>query len=97
ARPPHLPYPTLFRSSMDLIYARQGQTTKAWRDELRQALSMAVDHLSLYQLTIEPGTAFGARAAAGKLRDLPDDDLAADMYLETRSEEHTSELQSREK
>lgn len=72
------------RVSMDLIYARQGQTAKAWRDELREALSMAVDHLSLYQLTIEPGTAFGARAAAGKLRDLPDDDLAADMYLETQ-------------
>ncbi|RJE83447.1 radical SAM family heme chaperone HemW [Paracoccus onubensis] len=72
------------RVSMDLIYARQGQTAKAWRNELREALSMAVDHLSLYQLTIEPGTSFGARAAAGKLRDLPDDDLAADMYLETQ-------------
>lgn len=72
------------RVSFDLIYARQQQTRDAWRKELREALSMAVDHLSLYQLTIEPGTAFGARAAAGKLRDLPDDDLAADMYLETQ-------------
>ena len=45
---------------------------------------MAVDHLSLYQLTIEPGTAFGARADAGKLRDLPDDDLSADMYADTQ-------------
>lgn len=72
------------RVSFDLIYARQHQTRDAWRKELREALSMAVDHLSLYQLTIEPGTAFGARAAAGKLRDLPDDDLAADMYLETQ-------------
>nr|WP_242690418.1 radical SAM family heme chaperone HemW [Paracoccus fontiphilus] len=72
------------RVSFDLIYARQGQTRDAWRAELTDALSMAVDHLSLYQLTIEPGTAFGARAAAGKLRDLPDDDLAADMYLETQ-------------
>lgn len=72
------------RVSFDLIYARQGQTVEAWRTELRQALSMAVDHLSLYQLTIEPGTAFGARAQAGKLRDLPDDDVAADMYLETQ-------------
>ena len=72
------------RVSFDLIYARQGQTREAWRAELAQALAMAVDHLSLYQLTIEPGTAFGARAAAGKLRDLPDDDLAADMYLETQ-------------
>lgn len=72
------------RVSFDLIYARQGQTRGAWRAELAQALAMAVDHLSLYQLTIEPGTAFGARAAAGKLRGLPDDDLAADMYLETQ-------------
>ncbi|WEF24433.1 radical SAM family heme chaperone HemW [Paracoccus sp. S3-43] len=72
------------RVSFDLIYARQGQTRDAWRAELGRALAMAVDHLSLYQLTIEPGTAFGARAAAGKLRDLPDDDLAADMYLETQ-------------
>ena len=72
------------RVSFDLIYARQGQSLADWRAELRQALSMAVDHLSLYQLTIEPETAFGARAAAGKLRDLPDDDLAADMYLETQ-------------
>lgn len=72
------------RVSFDLIYARQGQTRDAWRAELAEALGMAVDHLSLYQLTIEPGTAFGARAAAGKLRDLPDDDLAADMYLETQ-------------
>ncbi len=56
------------RVSFDLIYARQGQDRTAWRAELREALSMAVDHLSLYQLTIEPGTAFGARAEAGKLR-----------------------------
>lgn len=72
------------RISFDLIYARQGQSAEAWRGELDEALAMAVDHLSLYQLTIEPGTAFGARAAAGKLHDLPDEDLAADMYLETQ-------------
>lgn len=72
------------RVSFDLIYARQGQSLGAWRAELQEALQMAVDHLSLYQLTIEPETAFGARARAGKLRDLPDDDLAADMYLETQ-------------
>ena len=71
------------RVSFDLIYARQDQTPAAWRQELREALSMAVDHLSLYQLSIEPGTAFGARAEAGKLRGLPDDDISADMYLET--------------
>ena len=72
------------RVSFDLIYARQGQTRAAWRAELREALAMAADHLSLYQLTVEPGTAFGARAAAGKLKDLPDEDVSADMYLETQ-------------
>jgi len=72
------------RVSFDLIYARQGQTGQAWGQELREALSMAVDHLSVYQLTIEDGTAFGARYAAGGLRDLPEDDVAADMYLMTQ-------------
>ncbi len=72
------------RVSFDLIYARQGQSLAAWRSELDQALSMAIDHLSLYQLTIEDGTAFGDRYAAGKLRGLPDDDLSADMYALTQ-------------
>ncbi len=72
------------RVSFDLIYARQGQSLDAWRAELGLALSMAIDHLSLYQLTIEDGTAFGDRYAAGKLRGLPDDDLAADMYAVTQ-------------
>ncbi|AUH33246.1 radical SAM family heme chaperone HemW [Paracoccus tegillarcae] len=71
------------RVSFDLIYARQDQTIDQWRAELAEALAMAADHLSLYQLTIEPGTAFGARHAAGSLRGLPDDDVSADMYLET--------------
>jgi oxygen-independent coproporphyrinogen-3 oxidase len=68
------------RVSFDLIYARQDQTLPQWRTELSTALSMAVDHLSLYQLTIEPGTAFGARFDAGGLKGLPADDLAVDMY-----------------
>ncbi|WP_120633043.1 radical SAM family heme chaperone HemW [Ruegeria sp. EL01] len=72
------------RVSFDLIYARQHQTLDAWRAELTEALSMAVDHLSLYQLTIEDGTAFGDRYAVGKLRGLPEDDNAADMYLATQ-------------
>lgn len=72
------------RVSFDLIYARQDQSLKAWEAELCRALAMAVDHLSLYQLTIEPGTAFGARAARGRLGGLPDEDLAADMYLITQ-------------
>jgi len=70
--------------SFDLIYARQDQSVSAWEAELREALGMAVDHLSLYQLTIEDGTAFGARHAAGRLAGLPDDDTAADMYLITQ-------------
>jgi putative oxygen-independent coproporphyrinogen III oxidase len=68
------------RVSFDLIYARQGQTPDQWGAELREALSMAVDHLSLYQLTIEPGTRFGDLASRGRLRGLPDDDTSADMY-----------------
>lgn len=68
------------RVSFDLIYARQDQTAQEWASELRSALEMAIDHLSLYQLTIEPGTAFGDRFAAGKLCGLPPDDLSADMY-----------------
>ena len=68
------------RVSFDLIYARQGQTADAWRAELTEALSMAADHLSLYQLTIEPGTAFGERFARGKLQGLPNSDVGAEMY-----------------
>ncbi len=71
---------TFDRVNFDLIYARQGQSLKAWKTELGQAVTMAVDHLSLYQLTIESGTAFGDRLAAGKLRNLPDECLGADMY-----------------
>lgn len=68
------------RVSFDLIYARQDQTPDEWRTELKQALSLAIDHISLYQLTIEDGTAFGDRYSLGKLRGLPDDDDAAKMY-----------------
>ena len=72
------------RVSFDLIYARQDQTLADWQAELTEALSMAIDHISLYQLTIEQGTAFGDRYNAGKLRGLPHDDLAADMYDATQ-------------
>ena len=72
------------RVSFDLIYARQDQSLADWKVELGMALGLAVDHLSLYQLTIEDGTAFGDRYAAGKLRGLPDDDRAADMYALTQ-------------
>ncbi|MEP2782416.1 MAG: radical SAM family heme chaperone HemW [Pseudoruegeria sp.] len=72
------------RVSFDLIYARQDQTLTQWKSELSEALSMAIDHLSLYQLTIEDGTAFGDRYAAGKLSGIPIDDTAADMYSATQ-------------
>ena len=68
------------RVSFDLIYARQFQTLAGWRAELTEALTLAADHLSLYQLTIEPGTAFGDRFARGRLSGLIDDDLGAEMY-----------------
>lgn len=72
------------RVSFDLIYARQDQTLTAWRTELRQALSLAVDHLSLYQLTIEDGTVFAARHSKGGLRGLPDENRAVSLFEETR-------------
>lgn len=72
------------RVSFDLIYARQDQSAAEWKRELHEALSMAVDHLSLYQLTIEDGTPFAARLAAGGLRGLPDQDLSADLYEVTQ-------------
>ena len=75
---------TFDRLSFDLIYARQDQSLAAWRSELTEALSMANDHLSLYQLTIEEGTAFGDRYARGKLPGLPDEDNAGDMYFLTQ-------------
>jgi oxygen-independent coproporphyrinogen-3 oxidase len=71
---------TFERVSFDLIYARQNQTLKEWETELKQALTLSIDHLSLYQLTVEDGTAFGDRYAIGKLRGLPDEDLGADMF-----------------
>lgn len=64
---------TIFpRFSFDLIYARPGQTAKDWRVELERALKLVGDHLSLYQLTIEPGTVFHARHRAGLLKPLAD-------------------------
>ena len=73
------------RISFDLIYARPGQTIAAWRAELRRALALAADHLSLYQLTIEPGTAFEALHRRGEIV-LPDDGLAAGLYDATAEE-----------
>lgn len=73
------------RVSFDLIYARPGQPEAAWRAELRAALALAADHLSLYQLTVEPGTRFAQLHARGAFA-LPDDDAAAALYHATVGE-----------
>ena len=67
------------RFSFDLIYARPGQEPAQWDAELKQALSLAGDHLSLYQLTIEKGTAFHTAHARGDFA-IPDDDRAGMLY-----------------
>lgn len=84
------------RVSFDLIYARQQQTAEAWEKELKQAMNMAIDHLSLYQLTIEQGTAFGDRYNRGKLHGLPDEDNAAAMYEITQDVCDTAGMQAYE-
>jgi len=71
--------------SLDLIQAVPGQTLPLWRQQLRQAVACGPPHLSVYDLTIEPGTVFGRRAERGQL-DLPDDDLAADLMELTWAE-----------
>ena len=71
------------RVSFDLIYARPGQTVDQWSEELRRAQAFGTEHLSLYQLTIEPGTAFATLARQGELV-IPDDDLAASMFEVTQ-------------
>jgi putative oxygen-independent coproporphyrinogen III oxidase len=72
------------RVSFDLIYARPGQPLAAWEAELGRALAFGTEHLSLYQLTIEPGTRFATEAAAGRLT-IPDGDAAADLFEATRA------------
>lgn len=71
------------RVSFDLIYARPGHSIPAWRDELERALSFGTEHLSLYQLTIEPGTRFATEVRRGALKPL-DDDTAADLFALTQ-------------
>lgn len=72
------------RFNFDLIYARQGQGLADWKVELTEALAIGSRHMSLYQLTIEEGTVFHERNRHGLLKGLPDEDLAADMYLMTQ-------------
>ena len=71
------------RLSFDLIYARPGQSAEAWTAELKTAIGYAADHLSLYQLTIEPETPFFALHAAGKLK-IPGEEEAATLYQVTQ-------------
>ena len=72
------------RVSFDLIYALPGQSEDAWRAELGRALGIGTGHLSLYQLTIEPGTRFATEVRTGRMTPL-DDDAAADLFALTRS------------
>ena len=72
------------RVNFDLIYARPGQSEADWEAELAQGLSLGTDHLSLYQLTIEPGTRFATQVAQGKL--VPaDPDHGATLYEQTQA------------
>src|SRR5471030_1680179 len=72
------------RYSFDLIYARPRQSLEAWSAELKRAIAEAAEHLSLYQLTIEPGTPFFGLHKVGKLA-IPNDDLGRDLYDLTQS------------
>jgi oxygen-independent coproporphyrinogen-3 oxidase len=74
---------TFARYSFDLIYARPGQTIAQWQDELAQAIALARDHLSLYQLTIEQGTPFFLAHARGDL-DMPSDEVSAALFETTQ-------------
>ncbi len=71
------------RFSFDLIYGRPGQGEADWRDELARALDHVGDHVSLYQLTIEPDTIFERLRDTGKL-ELPDEDLSLALFQTTR-------------
>ena len=72
------------RVSFDLIYDRPGMTRESWQAELTRALGFGTTHLSLYQLTIEPGTRFAALHARGQLI-MPDEDTSADLFAMTQS------------
>ena len=71
------------RVSFDMIYALENQSVDDWSRELKRALAYGTEHLSLYQLTIEPGTAFDRRVARGEMT-APDSDMGADLYAVTQ-------------
>ncbi|MEY4850522.1 MAG: hypothetical protein RLZZ331_1526 [Pseudomonadota bacterium] len=75
---------TFNRVSFDLIYDRPGMTRESWQAELTRALGFGTTHLSLYQLTIEPGTRFAALHARGQLV-MPDEDTSADLFAMTQA------------
>jgi oxygen-independent coproporphyrinogen-3 oxidase len=75
---------TFERYSFDLIYARPNQTPEQWETELAEALTMAGDHLSVYQLTIEPNTQFHTLYHSNRLQ-IPDEDKAASFYEITQN------------
>src|SRR6185369_4478992 len=75
---------TFERASLDLIYARPDQTDAQWRAELKQALAFGTDHLSLYQLTIEPETPYALLHKNGQLQ-IPGEALAAGLYETTQA------------
>lgn len=79
------------RTSFDVIYALPGQSEAQWRAELQYALGLGADHLSLYQLTIEPGTRFASDVRTGKLAPL-DDDRAAELYRITQEQTSSAGL-----
>jgi oxygen-independent coproporphyrinogen-3 oxidase len=76
---------TFGRVSFDLIYDRPGMTREGWQAELARAIGFGTSHLSLYQLTIEPGTRFAALHARGALV-MPDEDTSADLFAITQDE-----------
>lgn len=71
------------RLSIDMIYARPGQTAGAWRDELKAAIDLGAEHVSPYQLTIEHGTAFDRAVRRGRLVP-PGDETAAELFDATQ-------------
>ena len=75
---------TFARTSLDLIYARPGQTPDAWRAELTQVLALGPEHVSAYQLTMEPETPFHHLHERGRLK-LPDEETALEMFRLTRA------------
>ena len=72
------------RVNFDLIYARPGQSAQQWEGELARALAIGTTHMSLYQLTIEPGTKFATMVREGRFTPL-DEDACADMFTQTRA------------